>query len=198
MSVCCCSSAVVPEEVLASMVKKVVVSTGRLVDYVAFTYVNGEKETSGTAGGDKIGQFNLDHLRNEYIVRVNGRQGKYLDGIQFVTNLGRHSPWYGEGGGTAFQFTVPAGQMLVGFETDSKDNFCPRVTGLLSIPAPTQTRRASLKYLLINKNTRRLAFGGKPSIVRLSMRGYKDQPSVLKLLLKDINLIRLMFKVSYF
>lgn len=43
--------------------------------------------------------FELDVENFEYIVRVNGRQGDMLDGIQFVTNYGRSSRWFGGGGG---------------------------------------------------------------------------------------------------
>ena len=58
---------------------------------------------SGTqhgGGGGSLNQISLD--MNEYIVRVDGRSGIYIDQLTFTTNVGRKIGPFGGGGGDPF------------------------------------------------------------------------------------------------
>ena len=51
----------------------------------------------------------------EFIVKIEYRQGSWLDGITFVTNKGTKSPQFGgHGGNGPFTYVIPAGQRLAG------------------------------------------------------------------------------------
>ncbi|KAF8217475.1 Jacalin-like lectin domain-containing protein [Mycena galopus ATCC 62051] len=54
-------------------------------------------------------------LSDEYIVSVSGRCGSLIDGIQFMTNTRRLSPYFGGSGGSWFQVVAPEGLRLHSF-----------------------------------------------------------------------------------
>jgi hypothetical protein len=57
------------------------------------------------------------------------KSGKYVDGLQFVTNKGFFSAWFGgDGGGQTITFNAPPGTYLVGIQGRSGrylDAFAP-------------------------------------------------------------------------
>jgi hypothetical protein len=91
------------------------VRTGLLVDCVAFHYSDGSQLSRGGRGGQERPFFKLS--AGEYIAKLRGRRGLYLDALEFETNLGRRSPWYGsQSGGQPFECVVPAWHEVHAFD----------------------------------------------------------------------------------
>ncbi len=87
-----------------SMVKRIVVYSGSLVDSIQVTYQhsNGLHETSAFHGGSGGGrhEINININGGEKIIGIFGRSGCLLDSIGFITNHGRtYGPYGGSGGG---------------------------------------------------------------------------------------------------
>jgi len=69
------------------------------------------------------------HLQaGEVLVQLRGRQGGLLDGVQFVTSLGRESRHYGGRGGDPFEVRAAEGKMIVGLERSP--GIAGKVTGV--------------------------------------------------------------------
>ena len=93
----------------------ITVRTGLLVDCLAFHYSNGSHLSRGGRGGQERPYFKLSS--GEYISKLRGRRGQYLDALEFETSLGRRSPWYGsQSGGQPFEFVAPAGHEIHSFD----------------------------------------------------------------------------------
>jgi hypothetical protein len=84
------------------------VRTGLLVDCISFHYSDGTDATFGGRGGQERPVFRLQP--GEYIRKLRGLRGDYLDAIQFETNLSRSSAMYGGSGGKPFEAAPPEGQ----------------------------------------------------------------------------------------
>jgi hypothetical protein len=169
-------------------VRRVVVRVGRHVDLVQFEFENGGALSLGNSlGGEARRPFELNLRAREHIVRVRGRQNKHLDAIQFVTNLGRESEWYGGAGGEPYSFRADAGRTVVGLEMDlSSGSFCPPVKRIVEAAAPAAPPRLWLARLALQPSVRRLVFaapeGGGASVFQDARAG---QPSAMRLLLKE-------------
>ncbi len=169
-------------------VRRVVVRVGRHVDLVHFEFENGGALSLGNSlGGEARRPFELNLRAREHIVRVRGRQNKHLDAIQFVTNLGRESEWYGGAGGEPYSFRADAGRTVVGLEMDlSSGSFCPPVKRIVEAAAPAAPSRLWLARLALQPSVRRLVFaapeGGGASVFQDARTG---QPSAMRLLLKN-------------
>jgi hypothetical protein len=97
----------------------ITVRTGLLVDCLAFHYSNGSDLCVGGRGGQERPFFKL--ACGEYISKLRGRRGLYLDAVEFETSLGRRSPWYGsQSGGQPFEFSAPAGHEIYSFDGTQK------------------------------------------------------------------------------
>lgn len=107
------------------------------------------------------------------------RQGDYLDGIQFVTNYGRYSTWFGGAGGDVSVIIARKGKMIVGLKT-SPSEFCPKVVGIIEADMP-KLKQVSLQWLMTNPHTQKLVFGGKPSVFTLARKG---KPSIYNIIFK--------------
>jgi len=93
----------------------VTVRTGLLVDCVAFHYSDGSHLIRGGRGGHERPFFKLSP--GEYIAKLRGRKGQYLDALEFETSLGRRSPWYGSPtGGQPFELVAPEGHEVHSFD----------------------------------------------------------------------------------
>ncbi|GBG32302.1 Griffithsin [Hondaea fermentalgiana] len=180
------------------------VRSGRHVDAIEFEFQDGFVKTYGNvSGGEKQEDFVLHIPEREYIVQIKGRQGSYLDGIQFVSNLGRTSRWYGGSGGKPFASTADAGTMIIGL--DMADGFCPCLLKLRLHMAPAHPRKIGIFRLMLHPHARKLIFGhdegqlsvfkqmrqGRPSLLWLLMRKrmlmfrllLRGQPSLIRLML---------------
>merc|ERR1712216_15246 len=107
-------------------VKNVRVWSGALVDSIMFEYADGTSERFGSVGGSERSSFMLE--ADEYVEVINHRAGDSLDAVQFVSNTGRTSRWYGNPNGGRLQesFVAESGNEIVGVERQEW-GFCPRL-----------------------------------------------------------------------
>ena len=95
-------------------VVSVAVRTGDLVDRIELHYSDGTYFACGGNGGKWRRPLHLNP--GEYLVRVDGRKGDFLDAVRFTTNLGTTREFVGRLGG-GLPFTMPA--IPNGHEIDS-------------------------------------------------------------------------------
>lgn len=73
--------------------------------------------------GGKEGKLaRCDLRRGEYVTRISGRYGKYVDSLVIHTNLRPPRRYGGSGGTVAFQYDTPPGFEVCGFGGKSGDN----------------------------------------------------------------------------
>jgi len=100
-----------------SRISSITVRHGTYIDGISFTIADWNSGrviktvTHGGTGGRST-SFKLE--RDEYITKIEGRYGRYVDGIRIHTNL-RRTPWFGGSGGVPFTYEAPAGYQIVGF-----------------------------------------------------------------------------------
>lgn len=95
---------------------------GDVVDQLNFHYSNSPVQICGGQGGDLKPRFLLG--TGEYIIAVAAHMDDYLDAIQFLTNTGRVSPWYGrshpELEGNPCEWRAPPGEQIWSMEIPTK------------------------------------------------------------------------------
>jgi hypothetical protein len=69
-------------------------------------------------GGGRIQKFQF--APGERLVRVEGRAGRYVDSLRFITSTGRASPTYGGGGGAPFVSDAGTGEITGAFGRSGK------------------------------------------------------------------------------
>ncbi|CAF0749781.1 unnamed protein product [Adineta ricciae] len=86
----------------------IILRCGSYIDAIQVTYET-SNQTQGSVitqaprrGGTNTGPHQFDLLPGERIVKVNGRSGTYVNGLQFTTSTGNVSAYCGGSGGTAF------------------------------------------------------------------------------------------------
>jgi len=178
---------------ISSPISQLTVRSGRHVDCIIIEFKNGNRTHYGDIhGGEEGVPFVMG--KREYVVKIMGRQKKHLDGVQFVTNIGRSSCWYGGGGGDPFSFTANAGMQLCGLVVQSSEFFCPIILSLRTATCFKTAKVPSALRLVLSKNVRQLTFGGNPSVFKSSFKG---KPSTFRLLMRERAIIpRLMFRGS--
>ena len=117
----------------AFQVERVEVMSGDLVDQLRFVMKSGFVQIFGVDGGAPRDPFCLSP--EEKIVRIKTKQGdawghNSLHGIQFTTNNGRQSPWYGGNGGQEQIFSASDTDPIISLKRPTH-GFCPRVTGVV-------------------------------------------------------------------
>lgn len=101
-----------------SRISSITIWHGAFIDGIAFTIAdwNSGKVIKTVMHGGTGGQptsFKLQ--RDEYITKIEGRYGKYVDGIRIHTNF-RRMPWFGGNGGKIpFTYEAPEGHKIIGF-----------------------------------------------------------------------------------
>lgn len=94
-------------------IQQISVRHGSFVDGLLFHFVDGTKAYIGsTAGGGHASIFAMQP--REHITAVVVRSGAWVDGLQFKTNFGRVTPWYGGHGGGLHLAEPPEGYRVVG------------------------------------------------------------------------------------
>jgi hypothetical protein len=99
------------------------IRSGALINAIQTVYVNvlGQKYESpwhGGAGGT-LSVFTL--APDEYITRVNGKYGAFMDHLEIITNKGHFKGWGGTGGQIGFVYNAPPGSKIHGFFGHSGD-----------------------------------------------------------------------------
>lgn len=97
--------------------KEVRIRSGAFIDAIQTVYVNtiGQTFVSNRYGG---GGGNLDIFTlapGEYITRISGKYGSFVDSLLIQTNKGRIKGWGGTGGSATYIYTVPPGSSIHGF-----------------------------------------------------------------------------------
>lgn len=93
------------------------IRSGTLIDAIQTVYVDalGQKFVSKRYGG---GGGNLDIFKlvpGEYITRISGKYGSFVDSLLIQTNKGRAKGWGGTGGSVNYTYTAPPGSRIHGF-----------------------------------------------------------------------------------
>jgi len=91
-------------DIEAMRLEQIGVQAGDLIDQISFHYSDGSVDKCGGSGGDEKQPFKL--AAGEYLVNILYRAGDSLDAIQFVTNSGRESNWYGNRGGGSGPYSM--------------------------------------------------------------------------------------------
>src|SRR5262245_29188065 len=103
-------------------IAEVRVHSGRYIDAIQVVYTQEDRgrcfgqragDWHGGTGGSNQSSFRLDC--DEYVVRVAGNYGEFVDSLSVETNKGRSMKWGGGGGKGKFSYTIPEGYMLHGF-----------------------------------------------------------------------------------
>ena len=93
------------------------IRSGAFIDAIQTVYVDaiGQKFVSQRYGG---GGGNLDIFKlapGEYITRISGKYGSFVDSLLIQTNKGRAKGWGGSGGSANYTYTAPPGSRIHGF-----------------------------------------------------------------------------------
>ena len=93
------------------------IRSGAFIDAIQTVYVDaiGQKYESKRYGG---GGGNLDVFKlqpGEYITRISGKYGSFVDSLLIQTNKGRAKGWGGTGGSANYTYTAPPGSSIHGF-----------------------------------------------------------------------------------
>lgn len=98
-------------------VVEVRIRSGAYIDAIQFVYeqkvtkqiIEGKKH--GGSGGT-LSVFKLQP--DEYITRITGKHGNFVDSLQLVTNKGRTKGWGGTGGSVHYTYSAPPGTEIHG------------------------------------------------------------------------------------
>jgi hypothetical protein len=93
------------------------IRSGDFIDGIQTVYENQigdiiESPWHGGTGGN-LSVFKLDP--DEYITRISGKYGWYIDRIEIVTSKGRNKGWGGMGGAKHYIYNAPPGSHIHGF-----------------------------------------------------------------------------------
>lgn len=93
------------------------IRSGAFVDGIQTVYENqtGQKFESPWHGGSggTLSVFKLEP--DEFVTRISGKYGWYVDRIEIVTNKGRNKGWGGTGGAKHFIYNAPPASYIHGF-----------------------------------------------------------------------------------
>merc|ERR1712050_221685 len=90
---------------------------------IEFVYDTGASLSTGEGKGNRQEPFVLEP--GEVVLEVRGHQGGLLDGVQFISSLGRESKLYGGKGGDPFIVKASVGKMIIGLERSK--GICGRI-----------------------------------------------------------------------
>jgi hypothetical protein len=180
-----------------------------LIEGIVFVWENSSlhEETIFGKTIDGLGKEDEDIftlvLPREHLVRIRGNVGQSLVGIQFITNFGRVSKWYG---GTSFgkRFELqaePLGSEIIGFQLSTTTNNL-RIDSLETRPPPSAPK-PSLTSLMLSSNVREVMLNsehGDRSLLRKMFKGGRKAVSlqalraglVSKTLAGETSLMRLL------
>lgn len=97
-------------------VVEVRIRSGAYIDAIQFVYENkaGQRITGQMHGGNggNLSVFALEP--GEYLTRITGKHGNFIDSFQIVTSNGRSKGWGGTGGAARYTYTAPPGSSIHG------------------------------------------------------------------------------------
>jgi hypothetical protein len=123
------AAAAAAEAAIPVAIAKIQVYVGHYVDQIRFVLSNGETVNFGPEGGTMQEEYVVP--AGEWITWIKVRQGEHLDSIQFYTNRGKSSPFYGGPGGRKAIFHVKRGNEVIGLTRSAgADEVSPPVKGI--------------------------------------------------------------------
>lgn len=86
-------------------IKQIIIHSGDFVDQIKLVWVTNDDELveSPAYGGDGGTEHILTFGDDEYVAKIRGQAGDYIDQISFITNKGRVFGPFGGGGGQIFE-----------------------------------------------------------------------------------------------
>lgn len=119
--------------------KAIKVRSGAYIDALQICYTNliGKEDVTLKAGGQGGSEKLFTMEAGEYIVKISGRYGNYIDSLTFETNLGQKQTFGGHGGHTSFTFTIAKDMSFIGFT--GKSGAYIDALGICCIPASALT-----------------------------------------------------------
>eukprot|EP00494_Astrolonche_serrata_P023116 UN23373 len=129
-------------------VTHVTVHCGNLIDQITFHYAGGQRSLTGQNGGQQRQPFRLQ--QDEFITELHARNGGKCDSVQFITNKGRKSEYYGGRGGQPVVFRAAYGNCIIG--VTAAQGSCPRITGITQgvaygVPNQNQQQQPQQQHL---------------------------------------------------
>jgi hypothetical protein len=125
---------------VGARVTEVRVRSGDFIDSIQLVYTleNGEPFEGPIHGGQggRPSVFSLD--RDEYVIGLSGRYGRYIDSLSIITNSRTSAIFGGRGGNRNFRIMVPEGNQVIGLSGRSAE-FLDAV-GINSAPIRSQLR----------------------------------------------------------
>jgi len=139
-------------------VASILIRSGGWLDNIGVKYADGFTVTHGGGGGSPA-TFDLNYKAGEAITRVDIRAGQYITAIQFTTNFGRQSPFYGTQTGSGPFTLMGRGTQTFGFFSGKSSQYVDQLQlHFVGLPtAPPELGSVSLrgthgKYLSAEKN----------------------------------------------
>lgn len=99
-----------------SRVVEIIIRAGTFIDSVQFIHENdrGRKIPLGKHGGDGGELYRLKLENGEYVTRISGRYGRFIDSIRIHTNFRTYPRYGGAGGSGAYSLKSPKDAEIVG------------------------------------------------------------------------------------
>jgi hypothetical protein len=93
------------------------IRSGVYIDAIQTVYVNiADQKFESPLHGGTGGTLSVFKLApDEYITRISGKYGVFIDSLQIVTNKGNVKGWGGTGGAGNYIYTAPPGSRIHGF-----------------------------------------------------------------------------------
>lgn len=106
----------------AASVRTIRVQHGALIKAVGITYeVDDATVVLGMHGGEKGEPDSVDLEPGEYVTKIEGRYGRYVDSLVLHTSLGKSHRFGGRGGTVGYEYQAPQGCEICGFGGSSSD-----------------------------------------------------------------------------
>lgn len=100
----------------AKYIKKVSIKVSFRIEKIQVNWATRSGQDMVEATGENGGTWKHIYLsKGEFITKVTGRSGRFVNQLTFYTNSGRQFGPYGGCEGTPFQITAPKGHEVIGF-----------------------------------------------------------------------------------
>ncbi|PHN01580.1 RICIN domain-containing protein [Flavilitoribacter nigricans] len=97
-------------------ITRISIKHGKYIEQIRVTWLTYGGYRSGGAGGEVYGNWShIDLQDGEYITRVSGTSGRFINSLAFHTNKRRIIGSFGQRDGKSFMIHVPSGQQVIGF-----------------------------------------------------------------------------------
>lgn len=103
-------------------VRTIHVRHGALIKAAGITYeLDGTSVDLPLRGGDKGAAGVVPLVPGEYVTKIAGKYGRYVDSLVIHTSTGRSYPFGGDGGTVSYEYAAPPGREICGFSGNAGD-----------------------------------------------------------------------------